>query len=324
MKGIAQHTYGSASEVLALEDIDMPVVSDDEVLLRVAAAGIGPDVWHQMTGRPYFIRLMGTGLRRPKERVPGRDVAGTVVSVGKNVTQIRPGDEVFGVGRGVLAEYACARADELAPKPNNLTFEQAAAVPVSACAALHGLRDSGQLQPGQSVLILGASGGVGTYAVQLAKILGATVTGVCSTTKMELVRSLGADHVADYTREDVTSGDRRFDLILDTAGRRSLTHLRRALTARGTLVIVGGEGGGPWLGGFDRMLRAAMLSPFTKQRLRVLISTEGREDLMYLKQLIEANKLRPVVTKAIPLNDASTALSDADEGHGVGKTVVCV
>lgn len=241
MKAMTRDKYGSA-EVLHLDDIDLPVVGADEVLIRVHAAGVGPDVWHMMTGRPYLIRLMGAGLRRPKDRRIGRDVAGTVEAVGKDVTQYRPGDEVFGVCDGAFAEYARARAGDIAPKPKNLTFEQAAAVPVSACAALHGLRDAGGLQAGQKVLIIGASGGVGTFAVQLAKAFGAHVTGVCSTAKAGMVRSIGADHVIDYTREDFTDGAQRYDLILDTAGRRPLRRLRRALTPRGTLVIVGGEG----------------------------------------------------------------------------------
>jgi NADPH:quinone reductase-like Zn-dependent oxidoreductase len=323
MKAMTQDRYGSAG-VLALEDVAMPVVGEDEVLIRVRAAGVGPDVWHVMTGRPYFVRLMGFGVRRPKERVPGRDVAGTVEAVGEQVTGFQPGDEVFGGGRGAFAEYACARAENLAPKPENLTFEQAAAVPVSGCTALHGLRDAGGLQSGQAALIIGASGGVGTFAVQLAKLFGAHVTGVCSTTKVDLVRSLGADHVIDYTHEDITDGTQRYDVILDTAGRRSLSHLRRALAPNGTLVIVGGEGGGRLTGGFERQLRAALLSPFVGQRLRSVVSTERQEDLLFLKDAIEAGKVTPVVSRTYPLEEAANALSDADEGHGRGKTVITV
>lgn len=321
MKAITRDVYGSA-DVLALDDIDMPVVGDDEVLIRVHAAGVGPDVWHLVTGLPYLVRLMGFGLRRPKARVPGLDVAGNVEAVGKHVSQFKPGDEVFGTCRGAFAEYACARADRVAPKPANLSFEQAAAVPVSACAALHGLRDAGRIQAGQKVLVIGASGGVGTFAVQLAKSFGAEVTGVCSTTKLELVRSIGADHVVDYTREEFAGGAHRYDLILDTAGRRSLSHLRRALTPRGTLVLVGGEGGGRWTGGFGRQLRATLLSPFVRQGLRSLISTERQEDLLFLKDLIEARQVTPVIGRTYPLSEAPKALGDADEGHGRGKAVI--
>jgi NADPH:quinone reductase-like Zn-dependent oxidoreductase len=323
MKAMTQDRYGSA-DVLVLDDIAQPVAGDNEVLIRVQAAGVGPDVWHLMTGLPYIVRLMGVGLRKPKARVPGWDVAGRVEAAGRAVTQFQPGDEVYGVCRGSFAEYACARAESLAPKPANLSFEQAAAVPVSGCTALRGLRDSGGIQAGQTALIIGASGGVGTFAVQLAKVFGAHVTGVCSTTKMDLVRSLGADHVIDYTREDFADGRQRYDLILDTAGRRSLSHLRRALSAQGTLVIVGGEGGGRWTGGFERQLRAALLSPFVGQRLRSLASTERQEDLRFMKDVIEAGKVTPVVNRTYPLAEAAKALSDADEGHGRGKVVITV
>jgi NADPH:quinone reductase-like Zn-dependent oxidoreductase len=320
---MTQDRYGSA-DVLVLDDVAMPVVGDDEVLIRVHAAGVGPDVWHLMTGLPYFVRLMGLGLRKPKTRVLGWDVAGSVEAVGKDVTDFQPGDEVFGACRGSFAEYACARPEHLALKPANLSFEQAAGVPVSGCTALHGLRDEGQIQAGQTAMIIGASGGVGTFAVQLAKVFGAHVTGVCSTTKVDLVRSLGADHVIDYTREDFADGGQHYDLILDAAGRRSLSHLRRALNPKGTLVIVGGEGGGKLTGGFERQLRAALLSPFVGQRLRAVMSTERQEDLRYLKDVIEAGELTPVVSKTYPLAEAAKALSDADEGHGRGKTVITV
>ena len=315
--------YGSA-DVLVLDDVAMPVVGDDEVLIRVHAAGIGPDVWHLMTGLPYFVRLMGFGLRKPNTRVLGWDMAGSVEAVGKDVTDFQPGDEVFGTCRGSLAEYACARPENLALKPANLSFEQAAAVPVSGCTALHGLRDEGEIQAGQTALIIGASGGVGTFAIQLGNVFGAHVTGVCSTTKADLVRSLGADRVIDYTREELADGRQRYDLILDTAGRRSLSYLRRALTPKGTLVIVGGEGGGKLTGGFERQLRAALLSPFVGQRLRAVMSTERREDLRYLKDVIEAGEVTPVISKTYPLAEAAKALSDADEGHGRGKTVITV
>jgi len=323
VKAMTRDRYGSA-DVLAVEDVAMPVVGDDGVLIRVRAAGIGPHVWHALTGLPYLARL-GFGLRKPKVRCLRSDVAGTVEAVGRSVTQFQPGDEVFGVCDGAIAEYACGRVDELAPKPANLTFEQAAAVPVSACAALHGLRDEGRIHAGEKVLIIGASGGVGSFAVQLAKAFGAEVTGVCSTTKTDLVRSLGADHVIDYTRDDFANGQRRYDLILDTAGRRSLSHLRRALTPRGTLVIVGGEGGGRWTGGFERqVLGAAVVSRFVRQRLRAVMSRERQEDLLVLKDLIEAGKLTPVISRAYPLDQVPDALRDEDEGHGRGKVVVTI
>jgi NADPH:quinone reductase-like Zn-dependent oxidoreductase len=267
---------------------------------------------------------MGFGLRKPNARVPGSDVAGSVETVGKDVTDFQPGNEVFGTCRGAFAEYACAHPENLATKPANLTFEQAAGVPVSGCTAVQGLRDEGELQAGQTALIIGASGGVGTFAVQLAKVFGAHVTGVCSPTKVDLVRSLGADHVIDYTREDIAGGGQRYDLILDTAGRRSLSHLRRALTPKGTLVIVGGEGGGRLTGGFERQLRAAVLSPFVGQRLRAVMSVARQDDLRYLKDVIEAGEVTPVISKTYPLAEAAKALSDADEGHGRGKTVITV
>jgi len=253
MNAVVQDTCGSP-DVLELREIDEPVVGDDQVLVQVRAAGVDPGVWHLMTGLPYLVRVVGYGLRKPKVGIRGRDVAGRVEVVGANVTRFRPGDEVFGVCDGSFAEYVCARPDKLAPKPANLTFEQAAAVPISGLTALQALRDTGKVQLGQTVLIIGAAGGVGSFAVQLAKAFGAKVTGVCSTTKLDLVRSIGADEVIDYTREDFSDGARHWDLVVDTAGRRSLSQLRRALAPRGTLVIVGGEGGGRWLGGFDRMI----------------------------------------------------------------------
>jgi NADPH:quinone reductase-like Zn-dependent oxidoreductase len=324
MKAVVQDTYGSP-DVLELRDIDRPVPKHNEVLVRVHAAGVDPGVWHLMTGLPYLVRVMGFGLRTPKVRIRGQDVAGRVEAVGTNVTRFRPGEEVFGIGDGSFAEYVRARPDKLAPKPANLTFEQAAAVPISALTALQALRDKGVVQPGQTVLIIGAAGGVGSFAVQLAKAFGAEVTGVCSTTKLDLVRSIGADHVIDYTREDFTDGARHWDLIVDTAGRRSLAQLRRALTRRGTLVIVGGEGGGRWLGGFDRLiLRAPILSAFVRQRLRPLISKERSEDLLVLKELIEAGKLTPVIDRTYPLSEAPEAIRHLEAGHARGKIVIRV
>jgi NADPH:quinone reductase-like Zn-dependent oxidoreductase len=324
MQAVVQDTYGAA-DVLELRDIDKPVPKNNEVLVRVHAAGVDPGVWHLMTGLPYLVRVMGYGLRTPKVRVRGRDVAGRVEAVGTNVTRFHPGEEVFGTCEGSFAEYVRARADKLAPKPANLTFEQAAAVPISGLTALQGLRDKGKVQPGQKVLIIGAAGGVGSFAVQLAKAFGAEVTGVCSTTKLDLVRSIGADHVIDYTRDDFADGARHYDLILDTAGRRSLSQLRRALARRGTLVIVGGEGGGRWLGGFDRqILRAPILSPLVSQTLRPLTSKERSEDLVVLSQLIEAGKVTPVIDRTYPLREAPEAIRHLEQGHARGKIVLRV
>jgi NADPH:quinone reductase-like Zn-dependent oxidoreductase len=324
VKAIVQDSYGPP-EVLELREIETPVVGDDEVLVRVHAAGLDQGVWHLMTGLPYLVRIIGYGLRTPKSRVRGTDVAGDVEAVGANVTRFRPGDEVFGTCDGSFAEYACAREEKIAPKPANLTLEQAAAVPASACTALQGLRDKGEVRAGQRVLVIGAGGGVGTFAVQLAKAFGAEVTGVCSTTKLDLVRSIGADHLIDYTRDDFTHAGQRYDVILDTAGNRSLSRLRRALAPRGTLVIVGGEGGGRWSGGFERqILWAPMLSLLVRQRLRPLTSSERREDLQALKELIEAGKVTPVIDRTYRLSEAPDAIRYMREGHARGKVVITV
>ena len=271
MRAIVQKEYGTA-DVLAVAEIERPVIGADEVLVQVHAAGLDRGTWHLMAGMPYAARLVA-GLRAPKNPVPGLDVAGVVVAVGSEVTRFQPGDEVFGVSKGSFAEFAAAREDKLAHKPSNLTFEQAAAVPVSGMTALRGLCDVGRLQAGQKVLIIGASGGVGSYAVQIAKALGAEVTGVCSTSKLDLVRSIGADHVIDYSQDDFADGETRYDLILDIGGNSALSRLRQALTPKGTLVIVGGEGGGNWIG-MGRQLRALALSPFVGQRLTMLAPKE--------------------------------------------------
>jgi NADPH:quinone reductase-like Zn-dependent oxidoreductase len=323
MKAIIQDRYGSP-DVLQLREIDRPVVGDDEVLIRVHAAGIDQGVWHLMAGLPYLVRIAGFGLRAPKNPVRGLDVAGRVEAVGEKVTEFQPGDEVFGTCNGSFAEYACARADRLAPKPANLTFEQAAAIPISGYAALQAVRDQGKVRPGQRVLIIGAGGGVGTFAVQLAKVFAAEVTGVASTTKTELVRSIGADHVIDYTREDFADGSNRYDVILDIAGNRSLSHLRRALAPEGTLVIVGGEGGGKWLGGIDRQLRAHVLSAFVRQKLGTWISKERPEDLEELRELLEAGKLMPVVDRTFPLSEVPAAIRYLRDGRARGKVVITV
>jgi NADPH:quinone reductase-like Zn-dependent oxidoreductase len=325
MQAIVQDAYGSA-DVLELADIDRPVPTDNQVLIRVHAAGLHRGDWHVMTGLPYLIRVVvpSLGLRGPKIPVRGMDVAGTVEVVGSNVTRFQPGDEVFGWCDGAFAEYACAPQDQLAAKPATLSFEQAAVVPISGFAALQGLRDVGEVQPGQQVLIIGAAGGVGSYAVQLAKAFGAQVTGVAGTSQVDLVRSLGADEVIDYTRQDITDGTRHWDLILDTAGRRSLSQLRRALTSKGTLVIVGGEGAGRLMGGFTRNLRAPLLSRFVGQRLRMLASKERPEDLQTLRELLEAGKLTPRIGRTYPLREVPEAMRALEAGHTRGKVVITV
>ncbi len=323
MKAITQDTYGSA-DVLRLEEIDKPEIGDDDLLVRVHAAGVDPGVWHMMTGLPYLMRIMGFGFRAPKVRVCGTDFAGRVEAVGKNVTEFQPGDEVYGTCKGAFAEYACVQKDELALKPANLAFAQAAAIPSSALTALQGLRDQGEVEPGQRVLIIGAAGGVGTFAVQLAKAFGAEVTGVCSTSKVELVRSIGADDVIDYTRDDFTQMGRPYDVILDTAGNRPLSHLRRGLTPGGTLVIVGGEEGGRWLGGTDRQMRALVLSLFVRHRLRSFIAETRREDLELLSELVEAGKVTPVIDRTYALSEAPEAIRHLEEGHARGKGVITV
>ena len=325
MKAIMQDVYGSA-DTLRLADSDKPVISNDEVLVQVRAAGVDPGVWHLMTGRPYLVRLMGLGVRHPKVRVRGWDLAGVVEAVGSRVTRFRPGDQVYGVTKaGSFAEYAPSRESDLATKPTNLNFEQAAAVPVSGMTALQGLRDVGQVQPGQQVLVIGASGGVGSFAVQLGHAYGARVTGMCSTMKTDLVRSIGADDVIDYTSEEIDARGAIFDLILDTAGRRTLSLLRRALAPHGILAIVGGEGGGRFLGGFDRqILRAPVLSMFSHQRLRAVTMKERPDDLEYLTTLIEAGKITPVIDRTFPLPEAPEAIRYLSHGHPGGKVVVTV
>jgi NADPH:quinone reductase-like Zn-dependent oxidoreductase len=292
MRAIVQDRYGDL-DVLELRDVDRPVPKASEVLVRVHGAGLDRGVWHVMTGLPYMIRFIGFGVRRPKVRVRGMDLAGRVEAVGEQVTRFRPGDAVFGWADGSYAEYASVPEDHLAPMPASIGFEQAAVVPISGFAALQAVRDEGEVQPGQKVLVIGAAGGVGSFAVQLAKAFGAEVTGVAGTAQLDLVRSIGADDVIDYTREDVTDGTRHWDVILDTAGHRSLSRLRRALSRRGTLVIVGSEGRGRWLGGFDRQLRALLLSRFVSQRLRALSSKPRHDDLQVLEELIRAGRLRP-------------------------------
>ena len=322
MKAIIRDAYGSV-DALRLADIDQPVAGEADVLVHVHAAGVDQGVWHLMTGTPYAMRLAGFGIRAPKNALLGYDVAGRIEAVGAEVTEFRPGQEVFGTCRGSFAEYAVARADRLLPKPENVTFEQAAVVPISGFAALQAVREQGGVRSGQRVLITGAGGGVGTFAVQIARADGAEVTGVCSASKAELVRSIGADHVVDYTREDFVDGRNRYDVILDIAGNRSLSDLRRALTPRGTLVIVGGEDAGKWLG-IRRQLRAAALSPFVRQKLGFFISKERPEDLEELRKLLEAGTIRPVVDKTFPLEEAPAAIQYLRDGRARGKIVVVI
>lgn len=321
MKAIAQDVYGN-SGVLQLLDIPQPVPGTGEVLIRVRAAGVDQGVWHLMTGQPYLIRLFGFGLRKPKVRVRGREVAGVVEAVGAGVTRFQPGDEVFGTGEGSFAEFVCAKESRLARKPSSLTFEEAAAAPISAVTALQAVRDAGQVSTGQKVLVIGAGGGVGSFAVQLAKAFGAEVTGVCSAGKVELVRSLGADHVIDYTRDDFVRAGLLYDVILDTAGNRPLSVLRRVLTPRGTLVIVGGEGGGKITGGFERSMSAPLASLFSGQKFKGLVSTENHRDLDVLTMLIEAGSVKPAVDKVYALADAPAAVEYMHEGRARGKVVV--
>jgi NADPH:quinone reductase-like Zn-dependent oxidoreductase len=321
MRAIVQNGYGSP-DVLQEAEIGRPGIAAGEVLVRVRAAGVDRGVHHFMAGEPYAVRL-GLGLRGPRGRVAGMDVAGTVVAVGARVTRFAVGDDVFGVGRGSFAEYTAASEDKLAHKPAGLTFEQAAVIAVSGVTALRGVRDAGRVRAGQHVLVIGASGGVGTYAVQLAKAFGAEVTGVCSTQKTDLVRSIGADHVLDYTRDDFADGARRYDVIIDIAGDSPLSRLRRALAPRGTLVIAGGEVGGKVLG-MGRQVRARLVSVFVRQQLTSYIAMPRGTDLEALSELIEAGKVSPVVGAVYPLAQAPDAMRLLESGGARGKIAVTV
>jgi len=325
MQAIVQRRYGAAPEdVLRLERIARPAMNDDEVLVRVRAAGVDRGTVHLMAGTPYLMRILGFGLRAPKSPVPGWAVAGTVEAVGTKVTGLEPGDEVFGTCRGSFAQYAAAKAGWLATKPANLTFEQAAAMPGSATTALQALRDKARIRPGQHVLIIGASGGVGTFAVQLAKVFGAEVTGACRTDKTDLVRALGAAHVLDYTREDITAGRHRYDVIIDIGGNRPLAHLRRALAPRGTLVITGGEDGDALLGGIGRNLRAQLLSPFVSQKLTAFIARQRRADLLTVRELADSGAVTPAIDRSYPLSQATAAVRHLADGHARGKVVISI
>jgi NADPH:quinone reductase-like Zn-dependent oxidoreductase len=324
MAAIVQDEYGEAPEdVLRVEQVDRPRIDEDEVLVRVRAASVDRGTWHLMAGLPYPVRFAGFGVRRPKTN-PGRALAGTIEAVGGEVAGFEPGDRVFGICDGSFAEYVRVRTDKLAHHPSNLSFEQAAAVPISGLTALQAVRDHGRVQAGEKVLIVGASGGVGTFAVQIAKAYGAEVTGVSSTAKVEAVRALGADHVVDYTREEFTSGAHRYDVILDIGGNRRLSHLRRALTSRGRLVIVGGETDGKLLAGADRQIRAMLLSPFIGQKLGSFVASENAEDLNVLRELIEAEKIAPMIGRTYALGEVPTAIRHLLDGRAQGKIVVTI
>ena len=323
MDAVVQDAYGTADE-LRLDRVARPAISDEEVLVRVRAAGMDRGTWHLMTGRPHLLRAIGFGFRRPKDRVLGRDVAGTVVAVGAAVTRFAVGDDVFGIGRGTFAEYAAVSEDKLAHKPANLTFEQAAVVPISAGTALQALCDVGRVEAGHRVLVIGASGGVGSYAVQIAKALGAEVTGVCSTSKVDLVRSLGADHVLDYSRDDFADGARSYDLILDIGGSSAVSRLRRALEPTGTVVFVGGEGGGGLTGGMGRQVRAVVLSLFVHQRLVMCASKERGADLERLIPMLESGAVAPAVDRTYPLDRVPEAMRHLEAGQVRGKIAIAL
>ena len=327
MKAVRYHRYGGP-DVLELQEVAMPAAGDGELLVRVRAASVNPLDWHFMRGAPYLVRAMA-GLSRPKPSASrlGADMAGSVEAVGQDVTGFQPGDEVFGglEERGTLAEYISVRADAVVlQKPAGLTFEQAAAVPVAAFTALQALRDKGRVQPGQKVLVNGASGGVGTFAVQIAKALGAEVTGVCSTANVGMVASIGADHVVDYTREDFTRAERRYDLLIDIAGNRSLAETRRVLAPKGALVLVGGPNKGRWIGPFGRTIRMLMQSPAVSQRMVSFLAHQNRDDLAVLRELLDAGKVTPVIDRAYRLNQVAEAVRYLETGHARGKVVITV
>jgi NADPH:quinone reductase-like Zn-dependent oxidoreductase len=323
MKAIVYYNYGSP-DVLKCEEIEQPTAGEDEVLIKVRAASVNPADWHLMEGKPSFARLLfRLGLLKPKDTRLGRDVAGQVEAVGKNVTLFKPGDEVFGVCRGAFAEYACASESKLAMKPDNVTFEQAASVPIAALTALRGLRDKGQIQPGQKVLINGAAGGVGTFAVQIAKAFGADVTGICSTRNLDRVRSIGADRVLDYTQEDFTKGTQRYDLIFDLVANHSLSAFRRALSPKGTYVGAGIGPGGSMIGFFARAaLTAPVLSRFVSQKFVIFITKITKQDLTVMRDLMEARKVTPVIERRYRLSEVPEAIRYLATGHARAKLVI--
>lgn len=323
MRAVTQRAYGSA-EVLDVTRINRPAIAADQVLIEVAAAGLDRGVWHLMTGKPYLIRILGFGLTKPKNPVAGMDVSGRVVAIGDDVTRFAVGDEVFGIGLGTYAEFAAAKESKLLHKPDTITFEQAAASPISGITAVQALLSHGRIEAGQHVLVIGASGGVGSFTVQLAKALGATVTGVASTRKLDAVRALGADHVIDYTTQDIDEGERRYDLIVDTGGRNELSRIRRALTPTGTLVIVGGENGDSLTGGIGRQLRAALLSPFLKQRLTFFVSDESLDSLEVLAERLAEGTIVAAIGQRFTLEEVPQALRAMEVGTLTGKAVVKV
>lgn len=320
MKAITYTEYGPP-DVLRLTEVERPAPKDDEVLIRIRAASVNPREWHFMRGVPYLMRI-ASGLRKPKETRLGVDVAGQVETVGRNVTQFVQGDEVFGVCKGSLAEYGCASEDHLVLKPANMSFEQAAAVPTAALTALQALRDRGKIQPGQKVLINGAAGGVGTFAVQIAKVYGADVTGVCSTRNVEMVRAIGASQVIDYTRDDFTKDGKRYDLIFDLIGNHSLRVLTRALTKEGTLLLVGSNDTGRWLGPLKGLLEAVVRSPFVRQKLLLALTRSSKEDLIVMQEFLAAGKVIPVIDRCYPLSGVPEAMRYLEEGHARGKVVI--
>jgi NADPH:quinone reductase-like Zn-dependent oxidoreductase len=325
MKAIVYCDYGLTN--LKLEDIEKPTPNDDQILVKVRAASVNPYDWHFIEGTPKIVRLLGVGLRKPKDTRVGVDFAGTVEAVGKNVTQFKPGDDVFGGRGGAFAEYVCRRAEgAVALKPVNITFEQAAAVNIAGITALQAIRDKGKLQPGQKVLINGASGGVGTFAVQIAKSFGADVTGVCSTRNVDLVRSLGADHVIDYTKEDFATGTERYDVILDNVPNHSLSECRRILNPKGKYVMIGG--GGPndsrWIGPFGRVIHALLVSPFVSQEMGMMMADANQKDLTILADMMQSGKLKPVIDRTYKLSEVPAAIAYLEEGHARGKVVITV
>ena len=325
MKAIVYCDYGLTN--LKLENVEKPTPNDDQILVRVRAASVNPYDWHFIEGTPYIMRAMGVGLRKPKDTRLGVDFAGTVEAVGKNVTQFKPGDDVFGGRGGAFAEYVCPRANRaVALKPASLTFEQAASVNIAGITALQALRDKGQIQPGQKVLINGASGGVGTFAVQIAKSFGADVTGVCSTRNLELVRSLGADHVIDYTKENFAKSEQRYDVILDNVPNHSLSECRRILTPKGKYVMIGG--GGPndnrWIGPFGRVIHTMVLSPFVSQKMGMMMADANQKDLTVLGDLMQSGKVKPVIDRTYKLSEVPAAIAYLEEGHARGKVVITV
>lgn len=320
MKALVQNRYGSA-DVLEFRDVEDPVPGSGEVLVRVVAAGLDRGAWHFMTGQPYLMRLLGFGLRAPSVRVPGTNFAGVIERVGASVNGFVAGDEVYGASRGTFAEYVTAPIGKVAPKPAQLSFEQAAVLPYPTFVALQALRDHGHIGTGQSVLVVGASGAVGSIAVQLAVAFGATVTGVCSGNHAELVRSLGAAEVIDYTRADFTAGSRRFDLIIDIGGRTPIKRLRRALSRSGTLVIVGGEGD-RWVGGIQRQVWASLLSPFVAQKLRAFVVKENSRELLAMNELVADRKVTPVLGSTFPLAEGAHAIAEFETGNVAGRIVI--